>query len=77
MQLIGADRSILPIAGDLLMKAADFPMADELAERMKNMVPQQALGGPSAEMQGAQAQLQQSSGVIQKLMAEITNQSPG
>ena len=71
MQLIGADKGILPIAGDLLMKAADFPMADELAERLKNMVPPQALGGPSAETQAMQAQLAQQQQVIQKLMGEL------
>ena len=74
MQLIAADKGILPIAGDLLMKAADFPMADELAERLKNMVPAQALGGPSQEAQAMQAQLQQSQQVIKKLMDEIANQ---
>jgi hypothetical protein len=31
------------------MRAADFPMAEELAERLKNMVPPQALGGPSPQ----------------------------
>jgi hypothetical protein len=74
MQLISADKGILPIAGDLLMKAADFPMADELAERLKNMVPPQALGGPSAEAQAMQAQMAQQGQVIQKLMAELVAQ---
>jgi hypothetical protein len=49
---------LMHIAGDLIMRAADFPMAEELAERLKNMVPEQALGGPSPQTQQMQQQLQ-------------------
>lgn len=57
-QIIATAPSIMGVAGDLLMKAADFPMADELAERLQRLVPPQALGqGPSPQEQQLQTQL--------------------
>lgn len=64
---------VMAIAGDLIMRAADFPMADELAERLKRMVPPQALGGPNLEMQKLQAQLQQMHQTIQILNFNLKN----
>jgi hypothetical protein len=47
------------VAGDLLMKAADFPMAEDLAERLQRLVPPNVLGqGPSPAEQQLQQQLQ-------------------
>lgn len=61
--------SFLGIAGDLYMRAADFPMADELAERFKNSIPPNILGeGPSPELQEAQAQIQQLQAQLQAAM---------
>lgn len=46
------------IVGDILLRAGDFPMADEAAERLKRMVPAQALGdGPSPEVVALQEQV--------------------
>ncbi len=72
LQLMNADKNLTPIVGDLLMRAADFPMAKEVAERLKNMVPAQALGGPSQEMQAMQGQLAQATAAVQKLLQEMT-----
>ncbi len=36
--------TLMNIIGDLVLLAADFPMADEAAERLRRMVPPQALG---------------------------------
>lgn len=61
MQLVQEDSALLPLVGDILFRAADFAMADEVAERLRNMVPPQALGGPSpeqVEMQQTITQLQ-------------------
>jgi hypothetical protein len=56
---------IAQIAGDLLFKAADFPMADEVAERIKRTIPKEVLGeGPPP----AEAQLQQQ---VQELTAAL------
>lgn len=58
-QIIATAPQIMGVAGDLLMKAADFPMAEELAERLQRLVPPQALGqGPSPQEQQLQQQLQ-------------------
>jgi len=44
--------SLTPIVGDLLLSSMDFDKAQEAGQRLKRMVPQQALGqGPSAEVQ--------------------------
>jgi hypothetical protein len=56
------------IIGDLLFKAADFPMADEAAARLRRMVPPQALGtGPSPQEQELQQQLAQAQEAIKQL----------
>jgi hypothetical protein len=58
-QIIATAPSIMNVAGDLLMKAADFPMAEELAERLQRLVPPQALGqGPSQQEQLLTQQVQ-------------------
>jgi hypothetical protein len=58
-QIITSSPALMQIAGDLMFKAADFPMADVFAERLQRMVPPQALGlGPPPEVQAMQQQLQ-------------------
>jgi hypothetical protein len=57
-QIIAQNAQLAPIIGDLMFKAADFPMADEIAERLHNLVPAQALGGPSPQEQQMQAAIQ-------------------
>ena len=74
IQLAAQSPIIMQAAGDLVMKAADFPMADELAERLKNMLPAQALGGASPELQAAQSQVQQLSKTVQDLLEQLGNE---
>ncbi len=63
---------MMQLIGDLVMKAADFPMAQEMAERLKRMVPKQALGdGPDAEMQQLQQQAQTMQSLVQALTAKV------
>ncbi len=55
------------IIGDLLLRAMDFDEAQEAAQRLRRMVPPQALGqGPSQEEQ----QLQQTVGLLQTNLAK-------
>lgn len=64
--------AFLGIAGDLYMKAANFPMADELAERFKNSIPESVRGeAPSPEMLQLQQQLQEGQAQIQQLQAQL------
>lgn len=73
MQLVQEDSAILPVVGDILFRAADFAMADEIADRMRNMVPPQALGGPSPELQQLQQQLQQAQTQIAQATSATQN----
>ena len=60
------------LIGDLLLKAGDFPMAQEAAERLRRMVPPQALGqGPSQNEQMLQQQVQQMQQLLQKVGQEL------
>lgn len=43
-QIIAQSPQLMQVAGDLMFQAADFPMADELAKRLKKMVPPFVLG---------------------------------
>lgn len=74
-QIIQADPSILSVAGDLIMKVADFPMADELAERLANMVPPQATGKVNPQVEAAQQQIQHLQGLLSKVMNELADRS--
>ena len=59
LQVVNTAPMLMNVVGDLLFKAADFPMAEELAERLQRMVPPQALGtGPGPQEQALQQQLQ-------------------
>jgi len=68
-QIISQRPELTQLIGDILMKAGDFPMADEAAERLKRMVPKQALGeGPDPE---TQAMMEQVEGLKQSLAAAL------
>lgn len=54
-EIIKASPDLVKVVGDMLFKSADFPLADEIAERLRRGVPQQYLGGPTM----AETQLQQ------------------
>jgi len=59
LQIVSTAPTMMNVAGDLLMKAADFPMAEDLAERLQRLVPPNVLGqGPSPQEQQLQQQLQ-------------------
>jgi hypothetical protein len=68
-QIIAQNAALAPIIGDLMFKAADFPMADEISERLHNMVPPQALGGPSPQEQQMQAAIQHLTGQLTQLQS--------
>lgn len=72
-QLMAANKELVLIAGDLLMQAADFPMADELAKRLKRMVPPQALGlAPPPQLQQQIAELTKQNQSLTAVVAELT-----
>lgn len=58
-QVMTADPALMARAGDLLFKAADFPLSDELAERLKPPAMDPAVQAQIAEMQKQQAKTAQ------------------
>lgn len=67
IQLAQASPDLMTKAGDLIMRAADFPMADELAERLKP-------DGLDPAMQQMQQQVQALQSANTSLMEEIAKQ---
>lgn len=65
---------LMGVIGDLLFKSADFPGADQIAERLERMVPAQAKGGPAPEVVALQSQLQNMQGVVSKLLEELSHE---
>lgn len=60
------------VIGDLLFKAADFPMADEIAERLERMVPPQAKGeGVPPAVQQLQQELQKTQQIIAEMAQKL------
>lgn len=57
-QIITQAPQLTALIGDILLKAGDFPMSDEAAQRLRRMVPLQALGdAPPPEMIALQQQV--------------------
>lgn len=57
-QILAQNKELTSVIGDLALKNADFPGADEAGERLRRMVPPQAMGGPPAQVMQLQQQLQ-------------------
>ncbi|VVE31497.1 hypothetical protein PEP31012_03702 [Pandoraea eparura] len=67
-QIMSQDQGLMKVAGDLLFKAADFPMADEVAERLHRTIPPQILGeGPTPQEQDMTQKMQQMGQMIEHL----------
>lgn len=57
-QIMAHNDELMSKAGDLLFKAADFPMAQDIAERLNRAIPPQLLGkGPDPQLQAAMEQI--------------------
>lgn len=59
VQVLTQAPNLIPVVGDLLFKAADFPLSEEIQERLHNMVPPEALGQVNPQVQHLQAQIAQ------------------
>lgn len=63
------------ILGDILFRAGDFPHAEEAAERLRRLVPAQALGeGPSQVEQQQQQQIQNLQNLLSNAMTELATE---
>ncbi|MCW5141067.1 portal protein [Burkholderia cenocepacia] len=71
-QIASQRPELMQVVGDLIMRAADFPMADELAERLYRMVPAWIKGeGPTPNEQQQAQQIQQLQALIQSLTQQL------
>jgi len=70
-QIVQAAPQMLAIAGDLLFKAMDIPGSDELAERMKAMLPPELKALEEAKKSGQEQGMQQAEQVRQQMMQQI------
>lgn len=71
MQVLQANPAIMSQIGDLFFKAADFPLADEIADRLKPASDDPRLGQAQQTIQQLQAQLQQVSQQLKDKQAEL------
>lgn len=72
-QILTQAPELTSLIGDIMLREGDFPGAEDAAERMKRMVPPQALGqGPTKQEQALQQQLQQANALLQKQHQEIS-----
>jgi Phage P22-like portal protein len=70
--LLTQNPQLAAVIGDLMIQSMEVPLADVAAERLRRMVPPQALGqGPSQNEQMLQQQLEQFKGLAQKLDQEL------
>lgn len=73
-QIAANNPELMGVIGDLLFKNADFPGADEIAERLERMVPPQAKGGINPQVQQMQQQIQQLTGIATNLTEELASE---
>jgi hypothetical protein len=76
-QILAQNQAAFAIVGDYWAQNADFPGADELADRLKRGLPPQYKPGPDPQVaqltQAAQQMQQQASQLLQKADAEIAS----
>jgi hypothetical protein len=70
-QIASTAPELMSIIGDLVLLAADFPMAEQAAERLKRMVPPQALGEQNGQVQQLQEQLQASQALASSMSQKL------
>lgn len=76
IQIITQSPNLIGIIGDLMFQNADFPGADEIAQRLRRMAPPAALGeGPNPEQQEMGAKMDQLMDMVEKLNGELRDKT--
>lgn len=73
-QILQTNEALVPLIGDLLFMNGDFPGADEIAERLKRMVPPQALGQSNPALEQMQEQMKNIQGILQQTIQELAEE---
>lgn len=73
MQFVQAFPQSAPMIGDLIAKNLDWPGADDIADRLKAMLPPQA-AGQNPQMQQMQQQMQQMDQQARQAVGQLTQQ---
>lgn len=72
-QLMAANKDLTLVIADIAVKNMDFPGADELAARLKRMVPPQALGlMPNPQLQQQIQELTKQNASLMNVVSELT-----
>jgi hypothetical protein len=75
LQILTQSPQLVTLIGDLALRNANFPMANEAADRMERMVPSQAKGnGPTVAEQHLQAENKALQAELQKLQQQVAKQ---
>ena len=76
VQILTQNKELVSVIGDLAFKMADFPGAEEVAQRLKRMVPQRALeDGPSPDLQAAQQQIQALQEMVKQVAQKLADKT--
>lgn len=70
-QILAQNKEMFQVVGDLWAESADFPGSEKLSKRLHRMVPQTALGGPTAEIQQMQQKFQEMAQSGQSEIAQL------
>ncbi len=77
-EIIGKNEDLMNKAGDLLFKAADFPMAQDVAERLRRAIPAALLGdGPSPAEQDMHEKMAHMGEMIEHLSQMLQDERAG
>lgn len=71
MQLVQTNPALFNVVADLMIRNSPLINANEIAERVKMLVPPQALGQDKIDPEQAKAQIQQLDQVVQKQQADL------
>lgn len=75
-QLLTQNHELISVVGDLWMNVADFEGAEEAAQRLKRMIPQQALkDGPAPDLLAAQEQVKALEGMVKTLAQKLADKT--
>lgn len=75
-ELLRASPEMMQLVGDIWMRFADIPGANEAAERLHRMIPKQALeDGPDPQMQAMQQAMQGMEGALKEMQAKLADKA--